>query len=104
MEDDIFPIIQTVVSYGHDYEKRIDEGDRVNCYMCKYPFVVNRYNVRVDENGMQFLVCPMCKARISVLYYFDKVNLPDQISLKPKRKQKSYVRAEMTNRAYGDDY
>ena len=104
MASDIFPIIRSVASYGHAYDKRIDEGDRVHCYMCGHPFAINRYCVDVDENEMQFVTCPKCRYRVSVLYYFDKTNLPELKSVDKSKKhetQRMYIRSEVTNKTYG---
>ena len=104
MANDIFPIIRTVVSYGHEYQKRIDEGDRVRCHICGHPFVIDRYSVHVADDGMQMVDCPMCRAHVSVLYYFDKTNLPEPKVIPKDQKrepQRTYIRSEVTNRTYG---
>ena len=80
MEKVIFPIIRNVSERGHHFERVLNENDKVNCFFCKYPILIDYRSVHVAPDGMQMVDCPACKKHVSVLYYFDQV---DQRNKKP---------------------
>lgn len=76
----IFPIQRTVVESGRDFVKTLNVGDVVKCHYCGRPIEVKPGTVYIQrENGMEMVRCqyPGCKKGVSVLYYFDKVEKPD---------------------------
>ena len=84
-----FPIVRTVVSYNHAYEKRLEEGDIASCHFCGEPIVLNKKNVYEAEDGMPIVICPHegCRHRVPILYYFDKTERTKNRLRKPLRQR-----------------
>lgn len=87
----IFPIKRNVVVYGHEYEKSIDKGAQVRCRMCRRKLVISNMNT-FNFEGMQYVQCWDCGAKVSILYYFGKEIVEDEKQERGKGKEiRSYV-------------
>ena len=90
-----FPITRNVVRCGVEFHPTLDHGDKVRCVYCQNPIRVNErtaFTVPNDPTEMQYLECPKCKKRVSVLYYFDRKIRAGELQPKKKRRRiKAYV-------------
>ena len=74
MTEVTFPIIRHISENGHNFDRVINENDRVNCFFCNYSILIDYRTVHVARDGMQMVDCPACERHVSVLYYFDQVD------------------------------
>lgn len=91
-----FPITRTVVKSGVEFHPILNRGDKVSCYFCKTPIKVNEksaFTVPNDPTEMQYLECPKCGKRVSILYYFDRKVTYEKKVKKKKPRARYYVSA-----------
>ena len=86
-----FPITRNVVKQGLAFHPLLNVGDRVSCYYCSSPIKVNAktaFRVEGDDSEMQYIECPKCHMRVSVLYYFDRKVLNGQHTKEPGKRRR----------------
>lgn len=83
----VFPIKRNIVVCGTEYVKTLNKGAKVKCHMCGKKMVVDNNNT-INFEEMQYVCCPECGAKVSVLYYFGK-----EISDEPKQGKGKGIRS-----------
>jgi len=90
-----FPITRTVVRSGVEFHPTLNRGDKIRCYYCNKVIKVNdktAFTVPNDPTKMQYIECPECEKRVSVLYYFDrKVKVGELKKKKTRKRIRAYV-------------
>lgn len=87
-----FPITRDIIEGRQHVQRTLYENDKVKCWFCNRPIILDFRHTHMAEDGMQMVDCPSCKRSVSVLYYFDRVENRKRDPIKVAHHRRQRVR------------